>query len=243
MSTEQREEMLLQHLDLSGLEGWSRATCTSACALHTEYHDIFLLEPGQLGCTSLANHEIQVVDDELFKERFQRIPPPMVEEVRTHVKEMLEVGTICPSQSPLCNAVVLVRKKDRGLHIGIDFCKLNVKTKKDSYPLPHIQEDIESLIGAGYFSCLDLKAGFWQIAMDKAMKQYTAFTLGNSGFLKCECIPFGLCNAPATFQRSMQNCPGELNLTYCLIYLDDAIVFSKTEEEHLQCLHIVFEHF
>ena len=88
------------------------------------------------------------------------MPPPMVEEVRAHMTEMLEVGAICPSQSPWCNTVMLVRKKDRGLLFCIDFCKLNVSTKKDSYPLPSIQEAIEGLIGAGYFSCLDLKAGF-----------------------------------------------------------------------------------
>ena len=105
-------------------------------------------------------HEIRVVDDEPFKERFWRISPPMVEEVRAWVKEMLEVVAICPSQSPWCNAVILVRKKDRGLHFCIDFCKLNMRTKKDSYPLPNIQEAFESLVGAGYFSCLDLKAGF-----------------------------------------------------------------------------------
>ena len=78
MSIGQRKEMLLQQLDLSGLEGWFGANCASAYALLTEYHDIFLLEPGELGCTSLVKHEIGVVDDEPFKERFQRIPPPMV---------------------------------------------------------------------------------------------------------------------------------------------------------------------
>ena len=84
----------------------------------------------------------------------------MVEEVRAHVKEMLEAGAIHASQSPWCNAIVLIRKKDGGLHFCIDLCKLNTRTKKDSYPLPHIQETIESLVGAEYFSCLDLKAGF-----------------------------------------------------------------------------------
>ena len=84
----------------------------------------------------------------------------MVEEVRAHMKEMLEVGTLCPSQSPRCNAVLVVRKKDGGLHFCIDFCKLNVRTKEDSYPLPHVQQAIKNLIGTGYFSCLDLKAGF-----------------------------------------------------------------------------------
>ena len=73
----------------------------------------------------------------------------MVEEVRGHVKEMLGVGPICPSQNPWCNSVVLVRKKDGGLCFYIDFCKLNARTKNYSYPLPHIQEAIESLIGVG----------------------------------------------------------------------------------------------
>ena len=108
--------------------------------------------------------------------------------------------------------------------------------KKDSYPLPQIQEVLESLVGTGHFSCLDLKSGFWQIKMDEASKQYTAFTVGNLGFFECDRMPFGLCNVPATFQQLMQNCMGELNFIYCLIYLDDLIVFLQTAEEHLHQL-------
>ena len=88
---------------------------------------------------SLTKHEIMVADDEPFKERSWRIPPPMVEEVRAHMKEMLEAGAICANQSPWCNAVMLVRKKDGGLHFCINFCKLNARTKQDSYSLAHIQ--------------------------------------------------------------------------------------------------------
>ena len=139
---------------------------------------------------------------------------------------MLESGTIRPSLSAWCNAVMLVQKKDGSLHFCIDFHCLNAHTKKDSYPLPRIQEVLESLVGAGHFSCLDLKSRFWQIKMDKVSKQYTAFTVGNLGVFKCDRMPFGLCNASATFQWIMQNCMGELNLIYCLIYLDDLIVFS-----------------
>ena len=113
--------------------------------------------------------------------------------------------------------------------------------EKDSYPLPQIQEVIESLISAGHFSYLDLKAGFWQIPMDEALKQYTAFAMGNIGFFEYKHMPFGLCNTLATFQSLMQNCVGEPNLTYCLIYLNDMIIFSKMEEEHLHCLCIVFK--
>ena len=93
--------------------------------------------------------------------------------------------------------------------------------KKDSYPLLRIQEELESLVGAVHFSCLDLKSGFWQIKMEEASKQYTTFTICNLGFFECGCMPFGLCNAQATFQRLMQICLGKLNLIYSLTYLDD----------------------
>ena len=108
--------------------------------------------------------------------------------------------------------------------------------------MPRIQEALESLVDTGHFSCLDLKSRFWQIKMDEALKQYTAFTVGNLGFFECDRMPFGLCNAPATFQRLMWNCMGELNFIYCLIYLDDLIVFSWTAEEHLHQLCVVFDH-
>ena len=154
---------------------------------------------------------------------------------------MLESGAIWPSQSVWCNAVVLVRKKDGSLWFCIDFCHLNTCTKKDSYPLPRIQEALESLVGAGHFSCLDLKSGFWQIKMEEALKQYIAFTLGNLGFFECNCMPFGLCNTLVAFQWLMQNCLGKLSLIYCMINLDNLIVFSWTTEEHLHQLHVVFD--
>ena len=98
------------------------------------------------------------------------------------------------------------------------------------------------MVGTSHFSCLDLKSGFWQIRMDEVSKQYTAFTVGNLGFFECDRRPFGLCNALATFQWLMQNCMGELNFIYCLIYLDDLIIFSRTPEEHLHCLRVVLDH-
>ena len=114
--------------------------------------------------------------------------------------------------------------------------------KKDSYPLPRIQEALESLVGPGHFSCLDLKLGFWQIKMEEALKQYTAFTVGNLGFFECDCMPFGLCNVLAMFQRLMQNCLGELNLIHCLTYLDNIIIFSQMAE-YLHQLCVVFDWF
>ena len=115
-------------------------------------------------------------------------------------------------------------------------------TVKDSYPLPHICETLESLSGAAHYLTFDMNSGFWQVPMDEESKRYTAFTLGSMGLYECESMPFGLCNTPPTFQRLMLNCLGELNLTYCLIYLDDVIIFSQIEEEHLERMCVVFDH-
>ena len=166
-----------------------------------------------------------------------------MEEVWEHIQEMLDGGAICLSQSPWCNAVVLVCKKDGGLRLCIDFHRLNNWTKKDTFPLPWMQETMESMVGDRFFSTMDLKSGFWQVKMAKESQQYTAFTVGSMGVYEFLRMPYGLCNAPAMFQRLMQNCLGELNLTYALIYLDDMIVFSQTEEDHLHRLQVVFGQF
>ena len=129
------------------------------------------------------------------------------------------------------------------LHFCIDFRRLNARTKKDSYPLPRMQEMMESMVGAQFFSSMDLKSGFWQVKMSEQSRQYTAFTVGSLGMYEFLQMPYGLCNAPAMFQRLMQNCLGELNLTYALVYLDDMIMYSHTEEDHLHQLQAVFERF
>ena len=143
----------------------------------------------------------------------------------------------------MINVVVLVRKKDGLLHFCMDFCWLNVHMKKDLYSLPWIQETLESMVGTTHFSTMDFKSRFWQVKMALESQQYTTFTVGNLGFYEFTHLPFGICNAPITFQHLTQNTLGELNLTYCIIYLNDVIVFGHSEEEHLEHLHIMFEHF
>ena len=243
LTVKQRQEKLFEELDLSVLESLPPKLVGSAWSLLAEYHNVFSLEPSKFGCTHLTEHVIKVTDDTPFKEQFRWIPPPLIEEVHKHLWEMLDSGTIHPSQSTWCNVVVLVRKKDGSLCFCTDFWHLNAHTKKDSYPLPRIQEALESLIGAGPFSCLDLNFILWQIKMDESSKQYAAFTVGNLDFFECDHMPFGLCSAPDTFQQLMQNCLGELNLIYCLIYLDDIVIFSHTAEEHLHHLCVVFDWF
>ena len=127
------------------------------------------------------------------------------------------------------------------LRFCIDLRKLNTRTIKDAHSLPQIEETLDCLNGAEWFTSLELKSGYWQVEMEEESKALTAFTIRPLGFYECERMPFGLTNAPATFQRLMQSCLGNLHLQYCIIYLDDIIVFSKTLEEHLMRLQAVFE--
>ena len=242
MTVQEQQDKLLEKLNLDGLSEWTPRNAAIARELLLSYHDAFALEPDELGCTSTIKHEICLTDEEPFKEQFRHIPPPLLEEVCASLRDMLEAGTIQPSQSPWCNAVVLVRKKDGSLRFCVDFRRLNARTK-DSYPLPRIQEALESMAGVAHFSTMDFKSGFWQVCMAPESQQYTAFTVGNLGFYEFTRMPFGLCNTPVTFQHFMQNTLGELNLTYCIIYLDDVIVYGRTEEEHLERLWIVLECF
>ena len=238
-----RQEKLLEKLNLDRLAHWSPRNAVAVRELDLAYHDVFTLESNKLGCTSAIEHEIHIKNSEPFKEQFWHIPPPLLEEVCASLRDMLEAGVIHPSQSPWCNVVVQVRNKDGTLCYCADFRCLNTWTKMDLYPLPHIQEMLKSMAGLAHFSSMDFKSGFWQIKMAPESQQYTAFMVGNLRFYEFTHMPFGLCNALATFQHLMQNMLGKLNLMYCMIYLDNVIIFGHTKEEHLECLCIVFERF
>ena len=118
---QEQQDKLLEKLNLDGLSQWTPRNAAIARELLLSYHDAFALEPDELGCTSAIEHKIHLSDEEPFKERFRCIPPPLLDEVRASLRDMLEAGTIRPSQSPWCNAVVLVRKKDGSLRFCVDF--------------------------------------------------------------------------------------------------------------------------
>ena len=249
LTTEQCQELLMKVLEENGslgkLKGWKKEMALKAKRLLMEFHHIFCLEKNKMGCTDATEHVIQLLpeQDEPFKERFRRIAPHEVEEVCQHIQEMLDRGAIRPSQSPWCNAVILVRKKDGTLRFCIDFRHLNTNTKKDSYLIPKCPETMESLVGAHYFSTIDLKSGFWQVKVSEDSRQYTAFTVSSMGVCEFLRMPYSLCNALAMFQHLMQNCLGELNLSFAMVYLDNVIVYSETPEDHLTQLQAIFDHF
>ena len=237
----ERIEKLFSKLDLSGVEEWEETDRLKLKELFVKFHHIFALEDMELGKTDMVKHVIRLDDQTPFRERYRRIPPHQYYEVKKHLKEMLEIGAIRKTQSPWASAVVLVRKKDGALRFCIDLRRLNARTIKDAQTLPRIEDSLDSLNGAVIFTSLDLKSGYWQVELDEESIPYTAFTVGPLGFYKCLRMPFGLTNAPATFQHLMESCLGDLHLNWCIIYLDDIIVYSETPEEHLQRLEAVFQ--
>ena len=209
---------ILDIIDLSGLENCSEHLQTEEKEMLKRNAKTFSKNDLDMGRTNLVKHHIKLTDPVPFKEAYRRIPPQMYDEVKAHIQEMLDLGAIRPSNSPLASAIVLVRKKDGRLRFCIDLRRLNNRTVKDAYSLPKIESILDSLIGAKIFSTLDLKAGYWQVEIAEECKAYTAFTCGPLGFYECDTMPFGATNAPATFQRLMHDCLGDLNLNWCSLF-------------------------
>ena len=135
---------------------------------------------------------------------------------------------------------MLVRKKDNTLRFCVDYRKVNELTKKDVYPLPRVDDNLENLSGSRWFSTLDLLSGYWQVEVAECDRDKTAFVM-KEGLYEFKVMPFGLSNAPATFQRLMDLTLAGLQWSHCLIYLDDVIVMGRSFEEHLSNLTLVLE--
>ena len=153
---------------------------------------------------------------------------------------MLNAGIIEPSSSAWSSPIVFVTKKDGSIRYCIDYRKLNEVSRKDSYPLPRIDDSLDALRGSKWFSCLDLASGYWQVMMDPKDKDKTAFVTTH-GFYQFKVMPFGLCNAAATFERLMENVLAGLNFEICLLYIDDVIVYSKDFQSHVNHIDAVLQ--
>ena len=213
---------------------------TKLDALLVKYDDIFAYTPDQLGRSSIVQHRIDTGDHPPVRLRSYRTSPANREEIDKQITEMLDNGVISPSVSPWAAPVVLVKKSDGTMRFCVDYRKLNAITRKDSHPLPRITEALDSLGGAGWFTTLDLRSGYWQILMSEDSKEKTAFITHN-GLYEFNVLPFGLCNSPATFQRLMTHALRGLEWDICLVYIDDLIIFSRTFEDHLLHVEKVFK--
>lgn len=206
-----------------------------------KYKDVFSHGEDDLGFTTTVTHRIPTTSDCPVRVPHRRIPPHQMEDVRAHLQRLLEQKIIRPSTSPYAAPVVIVRKKDGNIRLCVDYRALNEQTKKDAYPIPRIDEALDSLGGAKMFSSLDLVQGYHQVAVAEEDIQKTAFRAGTGGLYEYVRMPFGLSNSPATFQRLMEVILGDLNYGSLLLYLDDILIFSSSFEEHLERLEVVFQ--
>ena len=208
--------------------------------LFKEFSDVFSQGEDDLGCTLLLEHTIETHGPPLHQP-YRRQNPAVWREEMAQVQQMLASDVIRPSNSPWASPLVMVKKKDGSLRFCVDFRQLNAATVKDAHPLPRIDDLPNALHGPCWFSTLDLKSGYWQVPIMERDKEKTAFRTSSGQLYECNQVPFGLCNAPATFSRLMDRVLSGLHWETCLFYLDDIIVFSSTWEEHLARLRQVFE--
>ena len=222
------------------VEGMSEQQANEVANLLTKYASTFSENDSDLGRTGIISHKIPTNNSRPIKQPLRRVPVHMREEVDNHVDEMLSKGIIRPSKSPWSSGIVMVTKKDGTKRFCVDYRRVNDVTVKDAYPLPRIDQSLDQLSGSQWFSCLDLNSGYWQIEVDEADKEKTAFST-RQGLYEFNFMPFGLCNAPATFERLMETVLAGLNWQICLVYLDDVIVTGKTFEDMVSNLSQVLD--
>ncbi|XP_023806199.1 uncharacterized protein LOC111946697 [Oryzias latipes] len=195
------------------------------------HSQVFSVQEWDVGLAKDVEHTIRLSDPSPFRQRSRRLAPADIEDVRKHLQELLGAGIIKESRSPYASPIVIVRKKNGAIRMCIDYRLLNSRTVPDQYTTPCIEEALDSLSGSKWFSVLDLRSGYYQIAMAEEDKEKTAF-ICPLGFFQFERMPQGITGAPATFQRLMEKTVGDMNLLEVLVYLDDLIVFGKSLEEH-----------
>lgn len=205
--------------------------------LHTFRHS-FAATPNDVGRTHLVQHTIETGDARPIRQRPRRLPPVRQAAAEQVLREMRTAGIIEPSDGPWASPVVMVPKKDGTWRFCVDYRQLNDKTIKDSYPLPRIDESLDLIAGSSWFSSLDLRSGYWQVAVAPEHRAKTAFTTGR-GLWQFTTMPFGLCNAPATFERLMERVLEGVPADHCLVYLDDLLVHGANFDSALDNLQVV----
>jgi hypothetical protein len=207
-------------------------------SLLREYRDVLSLSERDLGKTTVSLHRIDTGDAAPVRQPLRRQPPSYRVAIEEQVEKMVADGIVEATTSEWASNVVLARKKDGTMRFCVDYRSLNEKTKEDSYPLPRVDECLEALNGASWFTTLDLRSGYHQVAMEPRDADKTAFVT-RKGVFRWKVMPFGLCNAPATFQRLVDIVLSGLNFEICLVYLDDVIIFADNLEQFLERLEQV----
>ena len=212
----------------------------SVRAMLARNQGVFKTEGKSLGRTTLVKHDIKTTSEQPIKQRARRLPISQREIAEQEVEKMLVEDIIEPSHSPWASPIVLVTKKDGSTRFCVDYRKLNAISIKDAYPLPRIDDSLDSLAGATCFSTLDLASGYWQVGLTEEAQSKSAFVT-HSGLYQFKVMPYGLTNAPSTFERLMERVLQGLQWQICLVYIDDVIIYSRSVEEHVARLELVLQ--
>ena len=213
-----------------------------ACFL-VEYQDVFAKSADDLGRTGVVQHRIDTGGHPPIKQPPRRVPIHKRAIVEQEVAKMLHKGVIEISDSPWSSPIVLVTKKGGDTRFCVDFREVNNITRKDAYPLPRIEDNLDALQGAHWYSTLDLLSGFWQVEVAPEDRDVTAFSVAGLGLYRFVTMPFGLTNAPATFERLMERILRGLQWSIAVLYLDDVVVFANTVQDHFDRLGQVLARF
>ena len=205
--------------------------------------DVFSKHKADIGCCNFVEHEIELEEGAVpHREGARRMSPHKSEACRAEIEMLLEYDMIEPSKSPWACGVVMAKKKGGQLRFCCDFRYLNAVTIKDAYPIPRIDESLSKLGDAKFFTTLDLGSAFWQVPLRKKDREKTGFAC-ELGLYKWKRMPFGLCNATATFQRLMAQALTRMTKKYgnlVMCYVDDVVIATPTLEDHIDRLNEVF---
>jgi hypothetical protein len=246
------EARVIMKPKLSEIEGWELLKSQAGDALSRKereefeevlanYADVFSKNKLDLGASRSNSHAIalKVGQQEPVNRRPFRVAPEKLEEMRRQLKEMAQAGVIERSNSAWCAPVVLAKKKDGSLRFCVDYRGLNAATTPDRHPIPNVQDLLREIQGNTWFATIDLRSGFWQVPLRGEDKEKTAFAVPGAGLWQFTRMPFGLCNASATFQRMMERVLEGLPFENCRVYIDDILVSGKSFQELLASLSLV----
>lgn len=195
-----------------------------------QFQEVFIQNDFDLGRTSEVLHDVELQPGPFVRERPRPIPPADFEEAKKHIQELLDAKIISPSSSPYASPIVLVRKKNGKLRMCVDYRKINARTVKDSYAIPKIEDLLQTLSGAKFFTTMDLSKAYYQVPMTERAKEISAFGTP-FGLFQFERMSMGMKNSPHTFQRLIEKVFVDMNLTELIVFLDDILVHAQTLEE------------